>query len=431
MTHADLLVRGRLFLPEGRIAKGAFTVKEGRILALGEAPAARVLDFGDRLVVPGAVDPHVHFRDPGHPEKEDFASGTRAAALGGVTTVLDMPNTSPPTFTREALEDKRARAGAKAHVDFGLHLGLDEMGESIPLLGEATSMKVYLGATTGHLLVRDMGLVRRALAEAARVGRTVVFHAESQGCLERHAHLADDAFPSHSDSRPPVCEAEAIQGLVAAAAGTGARVHVAHLSTRMGLDALAGTPFTAEACPHHLLFDRDRLRDGGHFKMNPPLRAPADLDALWAGLRDGRIACLASDHAPHTPQEKAAERQRECPAGVPGVQTLLPVLLPHARTGRIALERLLDASVAAARLFHLPGKGALAPGMDADFAVYDLTREEPVRVEAMVSKAGWTPFEGLPAVFPSHVAVRGSLVVEEGRLVGAPGVGRFVAPRKP
>lgn len=433
MTRADLLVRGRLFTPEARIAPGAFTVKDGRIAGvwLGqrvEKDAAEVLDFGDRLVAPGAIDPHVHFRDPGHPQKEDFASGTKAAALGGVTTVLDMPNTVPPTFTAEALEDKLARARAKAHVDFGLHLGLDEKGESLPLLPRATSMKVYLGATTGHLLVRDPGLVRRALQAAAAAGRTVAFHAESQGCLERHAHLADDSYPSHAASRPAVCEAEAIRALVAAAAGTGARVHVAHLSTRVGLEALGGTAFTAEVCPHHLLFDQGRLREGGPFKMNPPLRDVADIESLWEGLRSGRIQCLASDHAPHTPQEKAAERMPECPAGVPGVQTLLPVLLPFARQGRVPLERLLDASVAAARLFGLSSKGALAPGMDADFAVYDLAREEPVRASRMASKAGWTPFEGMAAAFPIHVRLRGRALVEDGRFVGEPGRGHYVVP---
>lgn len=287
-------------------------------------------------------------------------------------------------------------------------------------------MKVYLGATTGDLLVRDMALVRRALEAAAAADRTVVFHAESQACLERHAHLLDDTFPSHSDARPPACEAEAIAQLVEAASGTRARVHIAHLSTAEGLRALEGSGFTSEACPHHLLFDRDRLREGGAFKMNPPLRAPEDMAALWDALRDGRIACLASDHAPHTPQEKASERARSCPAGVPGVQTLLPVLLPHRE--RVALPRLLDASVAAARIFRLPRKGALAPGMDADLAVYDLARERPVRASDMASKAGWTPFEGLPAVFPTDVLVRGEPVVRQGAFVGRPGTGRFVRP---
>ena len=428
MTRADLVVRGRLFTPDGRIAPGGFSVKDGRIVAMrADGPAERALDFGDLLVVPGAVDPHVHFRDPGHPEKEDFASGTRAAALGGVTTVLDMPNTVPPTFTREAFDDKLARASAKAHVDFGLYAGLDERGESLSLLPVASAMKVYLGATTGNLLVRDTGVVRRALAEAARHGRTVTFHAESQACLERHAHLADDSFESHSASRPPACEAEALRDVVAASAGTGARVHVAHLSTKAGLDAIHGTSFTSEVCPHHLLFTAERLRDGGAFKMNPPLRAREDADALWRALADGRVTCLASDHAPHTPAEKAAKRNPPCPSGVPGVQTLLPVMLPHAE--RVGLARLLDASVAAARAFGLATKGALAPGMDADFAAYDLADARPVRAADMASKAGWTPYEGMPAVFPRHVFLRGAPIVEEGRLVAAPGQGRFVAPR--
>lgn len=423
----DLVVKGRLFLPDGRIERGAFAVAGGRIREVGaHLSGARVLDFGERLVVPGAIDPHVHFRDPGQSEKEDFASGTKAAALGGVTTVLDMPNTTPPTFTREALDQKLALSRAKACVDFGLHLGLDEKGASLPLLADATSMKVYLGATTGNLLVRDMDLVRRALVAAAAADRTVVFHAESQDCLDRHAHLLDETYPSHAKARPAICEAEAIAQLALAAKGTGARVHLAHLSTSAGLHAMAGAGFSAEVCPHHLLFTESRLRDGGVFKMNPPLRAEEDRRALWAALKDGAIQCLASDHAPHTPHEKASERAKACPAGVPGVQTLLPVLLPLAAD--VGIARLLDASVAAARIFSLHDKGAIAAGKDADFAVYDLDATQPVRKENMASKAGWTPFEGMPAVFPTHTFVRGERVVDEGRFVGRAGSGRFVRP---
>ncbi|HEX2022275.1 MAG TPA: dihydroorotase, partial [Candidatus Thermoplasmatota archaeon] len=406
----------------------AFSVRDGRVSDEGaHASGRRVLDFGDLLVVPGAVDPHVHFRDPGAPEKEDFASGTRGAALGGVTTVLDMPNTTPPTVTAEALDDKLARARAGACVDFGLHVGLDERGASIDLLPRASAMKIYLGATTGDLLVRDLAVVRRALVEAARTRRTVAVHAESQECLDRHRHLASEAYPTHAASRPPACEADAIRQLEEAARGTRARVHVAHLSTRAGLAALAGTGFTAEVTPHHLLLTQERLRDGGPFKMNPPLRASDDAAALWDGLASGRIACLASDHAPHTRAEKAAPDQRHCPAGVPGVQTLLPVLLPHALAGRVPLARLLDASVAAARAFGLP-KGALRPGMDADFAVYSLEDARPVRAADMASKAGWTPFEGMPAIFPRAVYLRGRPIVEDGRFTGSRGVGRYVVP---
>ena len=425
---ADLLLKGRLVAADGTLARGTVAIQDGRIQQVGGAVAAReTLDFGDRVLLPGAVDPHVHFRDPGHPEKEDFGSGTRAAALGGVTTVMDMPNTVPPTFTPAAFDDKLARARAKAVVDFGLYCGLDAAGASLPLLDRAAAMKIYLGATTGDLLVRDMGLVRRALEAAARAGRTVTVHAESQECLDRHAHLAGDDYPSHAAARPPACEAEAIRALAEAARGTGARVHVAHLSTRAGLDALP-PDFTAEVCPHHLLLDHARLAEGGRFKMNPPLRATSDAAVLWRALAEGRIHCLGSDHAPHTPGEKAAPRMRDCPAGVPGVQTMVPLVLA---AGRAPLHRVVEASARAAAVFRLPGKGRLAPGYDADVAVYDLARVEPVTLDRLASRAGWSPFEGMPAVFPTDVFLRGEALVRDGGLVASPGRARHVRPVAP
>lgn len=409
---------------DGTLARGTLAVKDGRIVA--GTSGRETLDVGERVILPGAIDPHAHFRDPGHPEKEDFGSGTRAAALGGVTTVLDMPNTVPPVFTREALDDKLARASAKAIVDFGLYIGLDAEGRSLDLLPRAVAMKIYLGATTGNLLVREETLVRRALLAAAAARRTVAVHCEHQGCLERHAHLATDEFPTHSTSRPAECESEAIRMLARAAEGTGARVHIAHLSTRLGVEELARTRFTAEACPHHLLLDAGRLHNGGRFKMNPPLRPSDDVRALFDAFASGAVPCLASDHAPHTPAEKDAARMRDCPAGVPGVQTMVPLLLQAAVDGRLRLARVVEASTAAARIFGLPAKGALAPGNDADIVVVDLAAPRAVRASDMASKAGWTPFEGMPALFPSDVFVRGVRVVQDGRVVG--GRGRAVLP---
>lgn len=430
MALAPLRVSGRMFQADGSIARGAFTIVDGRVAQVGaHLQAGEHIDLAERLVVPGAIDPHVHFRDPGHPEKEDFGSGTRAAALGGVTTVMDMPNTAPPVFTSAALADKLARANAKAVVDFGLYCGLDSKGESLALLPSSTAMKIYLGATTGDLLVRDMDLVHRALVAAAAAGRTVAVHAESQGCLDRHAHAQDDAdFTSHSTARPPECEAEAIQALAEAARGTGARVHIAHLSTKAGLDALRGTGFTSEATPHHLLLEQAALRRGGRFKMNPPLRASHDVDALWAALLHGDITCLASDHAPHTLGEKATVRMGECPSGVPGVQTLLPLMLARALDEKAPLARIVAASTAAARVFALPCKGSLAPGMDADFAAYDLGAVTQVSAAKMASRAGWTPFEGMRAVFPTDVFVRGQPIVAHGELVEGAARGHFVRP---
>jgi dihydroorotase len=429
MARAQLLVTGRMLQADGSLARGGFTVLDGRVVDAGpHLSAPERVDFGERLVLPGAVDPHVHFRDPGHPEKEDFASGTRAAALGGVTTVMDMPNTVPPVFTRAALDEKLERARAKARVDFGLYAGLDEKGASLSILPEASALKIYLGSTTGELLVRDPEVVRRALVAAARAGRTVTVHAESQDCLDRHAHLAGEGYGSHAAARPPECEADAIRRLAAAARGTGARVHVAHLSTRAGLEALRGTGFTSEATPHHLLLADARLAEGGRFKMNPPLRSEADRRALFEAFARGDVLVLASDHAPHTAQEKAAPRQGACPSGVPGVQTLVPLLLALAKEGRLPLARLADASTAAARVFRLPGKGVLGPGQDADFAAYDLGDVRSVRGEELASRAGWSPFEGMPAIFPTDVVVRGHAVVAGGTLVADAPRGAFLRP---
>jgi len=335
--------------------------------------------------------------------------------------VLDMPNTVPPVTTRAALADKRARASAKAIVDFGLFAGLDEKGEALAILPDAVALKIYMGSTTGDLLVREDDLIQRALVASAEARRTVVVHAESQACLDSHARLAGPDYPSHSAARPPECEADAIARVARLAHETGARVHIAHLSSAAGLAALP-RDFTAEVAPHHLLLDATRLTSGA-FKMNPPLRGSPDRSAVMTALLDGRIACLASDHAPHTGAQKSATDQRRCPSGVPGVQTLVPLMLGAG----LPLARVASASTAAARIFGLAGKGALAPGSDADFAAYDLADVRPVRAHDMASKAGWTPFEGMPAVFPRHVSVRGLVLVAEGALVDEPPLGREVA----
>ena len=203
----------------GRLAHGGFVVEDGTVVEVGpHAAHDERIDLGERVLLPGAVDPHVHFRDPGHPEKEDFRSGTRAAALGGVTTVMDMPNTDPPVFSRDVLERKQRIAEERALVDFGLYAGLDAEGRATSMFSHATAVKIYLGATTGNLLVRQRTVLRHALEAAARAGRTVAVHCESQDCIERHAHLAhDDDFQSHARSRPPACEAEAIRDLATAA----------------------------------------------------------------------------------------------------------------------------------------------------------------------------------------------------------------------
>lgn len=427
----DLVIRGRA-LRAGGLERVSIGVAGGRIARVGRRlDGDRVQDFGDRLLLPAATDLHVHFRDPGHPAKEDFGTGTLAAAFGGVTAVVDMPNTSPPTSTPAAFEAKLAAAAAKAHVDFGLYAGLTDEPQSARLLRRATALKGYLGASTGDLLVRNEAAVRAALAEQARTGKLVAFHAEDAACLEAHAaaerHRVDPAV--WSDARPAGCEAESIAKL-ARLRPAGARAHVAHLSSAAGLAALR-PGMTSEVTPHHLLATRDDLAKDGRWKMNPPLRSRRDQAALWAALRDGRIDCVASDHAPHLPEEKA-RGVWDAPAGVPGVETLLPLMLAQSRRRRIPLARLVEACCARPAQLGGFAKGRLAPGYDADLLVVDLAAEEHVRADRLHSRCGWSPYEGMPAIFPTHVMLRGEWLIAERALVGRAGAGRFLegGPRK-
>ncbi len=411
------------------IVPGALGIDEGRITAVAhDLDGDEVVDYGDLLLMPGAVDIHVHFRDPGHPEKEDFTSGTRAAAAGGVTAVLDMPNTNPATVTLDAFEAKLASVAQKAVVDFGLYAGLTDDPTCLEVIPRATAVKVYLGATTGNLLATDMERVADGVRVAAEHGKTVAFHAEDQCCLDEHAH--DSPSPAewllHATSRPAACETTSIRKILALPRPKRARLHVTHLSTADGLALVRESGVTCDATPHHLLFTRDDLAErGGLLKMNPPLREARDRDALFHGLIAGHVDCVASDHAPHLLSEKA-QGVKHTPAGVPGVETLLPLMLAAVAQRKLMLHRVQEACCETpARLFGLP-KGRLEVGYDADVLVVDLDHLDKVEPRRLHSKCGWTPFSSFPAIFPQVVYLRGERIVEGGKVLAAPGTGRFL-----
>ncbi len=426
----DIVVKGQVLLQDG-LRRTAVGIEEGRIVEVADdLQGNRVIDAGEAWVLPGAIDAHVHLRDPGFPRKETFRTGTESAAFGGVTAVLDMPNTDPPTTTREALHAKRDRAGDRALVDFGLYAGVTSDPGSLDLLDEATAIKVYMGATTGHLTVEDPDLVTRALEASATHGKVVAFHAEDPTCMEAHRGELEGAAPddwdAHLRSRPPSCEVEAIRDVLTRPRPDGSKPHIAHLSTAGGLELVRDAQaVTCEVAPHHLLLDRRDVTRGSFVKMNPPLRPVEDVEALWQGLIAGDVGMVASDHAPHTREEKDAG-VHDAPSGVPGVETLLPLLLHEAVEGRLPLERVMDATarVPGAR-FGLP-KGRIHPGYDGDLLVVDPGDVRTVRGSELHSRCGWTPYEGLEAIFPRTVLVRGRPVVEEGKLVGEPGWGRYL-----
>ena len=420
---------------------------------VGDRPAGgakrRVSAVG-KLVVPGVIDGHVHFRSPGHPHKEDWGSGSRAAASGGVTTVLDMPNTNPPTLTRVEWEQKRRLAAEQSRVNFGIWVGasagrnaeINELMDS----GDACGIKVFMGASTGPLLVDDATLV--ALFEQTR--GLIGVHAEEEGVLVpfRQRYEGHTA-PNHNAVRPPVAAVVAVTRLLELVEAHLRPVHICHLSTAAEVELVAASrsrsagaggrdlPVSTEVCPHHLFLAADQpsgfgrlMPDGtsssagNWIKVNPPVRDEADRLAMWAAVHRNRVDTVGSDHAPHTEDEKGLPYWR-APSGIPGVETTLPLLLTAVRQGRLTLERVVElCSAEPARVFGLKGKGAIREGADADLVVLDPQHLEagfePGRLHRgdLLTRVGWSPFEGMPMVAkPDAVYVLGRLVAAKGQIV--------------
>ena len=426
----DLLVKGGTCVTPAGAGRADVGVQDGRIAAVGDlsgASAGEVVDARDLHVLPGVIDSQVHFREPGLTHKEDLGTGSAGAALGGVTTFFDMPNTQPNTDSAEALAWKVARAKATSFVDFAFYVGAtaanaESLGALEGLEGCA-GVKVFLGSSTGNLLVDDPALLELVLRSTRR---RVAFHSESEARLRERKALTEGAtVHAHPRWRDEECAVSSTRALLAAARRLNRQVHVLHVSTagEVPLLAQAKALATCEVSPQHLTLCApgcyDRL--GTRAQMNPPLREARHRDALWDGVARGVFDVLGSDHAPHTLEEKA-KPYPQSPSGMPGVQTLLPVMLTHVAEGRLSLERLVDLCAhAPARVFGLPHKGRLEPGCDADLVLVDLARKHTFKAAEMATRCGWTPFEGFTALgMPVATFVRGRAVMREGQLVGAP-----------
>ena len=408
-------------------------LRAGKIAAIGDlsrASAAERVDCAGLHVLPGVVDTQVHFREPGATHKEDLETGSRAAVLGGVTAVFEMPNTKPLTTTAADLADKVARAKGRMHCDFAFYVGgTHENARDIPELERepgAAGIKVFMGSSTGSLLVADDAGIGEILSHTRR---RAAFHAEDEERLKERANLrvAGDAA-SHPVWRDAQTALLATQRLLKIAREKRALIHVLHVSTAEEMALLAGHKDIAsvETTSHHLtLSDADYLRIGTLAQMNPPVRDAAHREEIWRALQQGVVDVLGSDHAPHTLEEKA-KPYPESPSGMPGVQTLVPVMLDHVQAGRLTLQRLVDlTSAGPARLFGMAGKGRVAVGYDADLTVVDLKRRETIRNDWIASRCGWTPYDGLTVTgWPVGTFVRGAKVMWEGDLVtpatGAP-----------
>ncbi len=414
-----LVLRGRAF-HEGRLEPLSLGIEDERIVAIRKILRGDVVrDYGDALLLPGCIDMHVHFRDPGYPEKEDFAHGTQAAALGGVTGVLDMPNTRPPVTTPDAFEAKVAAVGGRAAIDYGL-LAAPRSASSALRLSDAVAFKVYMAETTGGLEIDEEAL-REVLEVAREQSKLTVVHAEDPREFRR---VRAAGLDGHRKARPKESEVSALKKL--AIFGGSAPMHIAHITCVEALRAVP-TGATTEATPHHLVLDAG-ARLGAFGKVNPPLRSPEDRDGLWKAFSEGRIDVIASDHAPHAREEKEVAFD-EAPAGVPGVATSLPILLRRAKAGDVSLDRIV--TTMATRPAGLLGldKGSIEVGREADVVVVDPRRIERIRARRLRYKCGWTPFEGVEGCFPRAVYLRGHPVVEDGE-PGAEGQGRLITVTK-
>ncbi|MFZ5668649.1 MAG: dihydroorotase [Pseudomonadota bacterium] len=431
----DLIIRGGEVVNHAGRGVADIGVREGRFAAIGDlsrASAGEVFDAAGLTVLPGVIDSQVHFREPGLEWKEDLRTGADAAVLGGVTAVFEMPNTEPTTTDPDALADKLARARGRMSCDHafwvgGTHENAAFLGELERLPG-CCGIKVFMGASTGSLLIKDDAGVEAVLRN---IGRRAAFHSEDEYRLEERRPLARTGdWTSHPEVRDAESAIRSTRRLVDLARKTGKRIHVLHVTTaeEIAFLALNRDVASVEVTPQHLTLAGpeayERLK--GFAQMNPPIRDAAHREGLWRGVASGVADVLGSDHAPHTREEKARPYPAS-PSGMPGVQTLVPVMLTHVAEGRLTLERFVDlTSHGPNRVFGLAGKGRIAEGFDADLTIVDLKARRTIRHADMASRVGWTPFDGLEARgWPVATIVRGLTVMCDDEIL-AHGRGRPV-----
>ncbi|TPK75063.1 dihydroorotase [Mesorhizobium sp. B2-4-18] len=433
MTYDLILTGGTVVNHDGEGLRD-IGVRGGRIAAIGDlrqASAGETIDCRGLHILPGVVDSQVHFREPGLEHKEDLETGSRAAVLGGVTAVFEMPNTNPLTTSEATLADKVRRGSGRMHCDFAFWVGgtrdnARDVGELERLPG-AAGIKVFMGSSTGDLLVEDDEGVASILRNTRR---RAAFHSEDEFRLRERLDERVEGDPSsHPVWRDEIAALRCTERLVRIARAVRARIHVLHISTAEEILFLEQHKdvATCEATPHHLTLSADDYaRLGTLIQMNPPVRDKRHRDGVWLGIAQGIVDVLGSDHAPHTLAEKAKPYPAS-PSGMTGVQTLVPIMLDHVNAGRLSLQRFVDlSSHGPQRIFGMARKGRIAAGYDADFTIVDMKRRETITNAQAGSKAGWTPYDGKQVTgWPVGTVIRGQRIMWNGEIV-TPGQGTAV-----
>ncbi len=425
----DTIFAGGTVVNQNGTGRADVGIRDGRFAAIGDLSKA---DAGERVdvtglhVLPGVIDTQVHLREPGNEHKENLEAGGRAAVLGGVTAVFEMPNTKPPTSTAEALADKVARATHRMQCDFAFYAGATT--ENADILGDlerepgCCGVKIFMGSSTGNLLVPDDDHVRAVLRA---INRRCAVHSEDEFRLRERRELAETGnVETHPVWRDAETAIQCTNRLLRLAREEGKRIHVLHVTTADEMDILAANKdvATVEVTPQHLtLAAPDCYREiGTRAQMNPPIRDAAHREGLWRGLAAGIVDIIGSDHAPHTLEEKA-QAYPKSPAGMPGVQTLVPLMLDHVNAGRLTLERFVDlTSHGPNRVFGLARKGRIAVGYDADLTIVDMKKTRTITDDWIASISGWTPFDGKSVTgWPIGTIVRGRTVMWDDEITGA------------
>lgn len=424
----DLTIEGKAYL-NGTFEKCCIGIENGKISEIKKVlKGDRHLNFGSKLILPAGIDIHVHFRDPGMTNKENFATGSMAAAFGGISCVFDMPNTKPQTTTLQNLEDKISSAKKKSFTDFGVYAGIANTNlNQIQNLAEICSgFKIYLGSTTNSLDF-DLQNLKTVLSKSNQIDKPILFHAEDKSCLKKFER-SEENLSDHLKNRPSLCEETAIKNILNHSKGTNSKIHICHLSSVEGLELIRNRQrnISIGATPHHLLFNVEKpVKPETYMKVNPPIRTTFDKESLFNSLKMGIIDVLESDHAPHTKDEKDTDFN-DAPSGIPGVETMYPIFLYLVKKEMFPIQRLISAICERpAEILNIP-KGKIAVGMDADFIITDLKERSIIKSENLHSRCGWSPFDGWPAVLPDHVFIRGEKVIQDKEIQVDQGFGKFV-----
>ncbi|RLF44146.1 MAG: amidohydrolase, partial [Thermoplasmata archaeon] len=394
------------------LTEACIGIENGRIVKIKKNLHGRKKDYGDAVIFPAAIDIHVHFREPGFEYKEDFFTGSRAAAIAGITCVLDMPNNKPAILTKNDFEAKIKKIKDKACIDYGLYAGIKEKVEKM----DCIAYKTFLSKDNEIFCSPDK--LEDILKEVKKVGKPLAIHAETDGCIK---HEMAGNLKEHEKNRRMECELGALKKIVEINEGIGAKLHICHVTTAASVDLIKGK-VSFGVTLHHLLFSYEsKFKHQAMGKVNPPLRSEREREKLFEKFVSGEVPILESDHAPHLMEEK--EDFAVAPSGMPGVDALLPIMLYMVKQRKISMDLLYRMVCKNPAEFFGINKGSIEIGKDADLIIIDFKDISEVRA---LSKCGWSSYEGMPCIYPKHVYLRGEKIVDDGEFIGEKGKGKMI-----